>query len=101
MEEVSDKDMPAKMSTDTFEYHMGLNLILKKLLYALEYNHSEEKVLIIVDSLSNISSVRKLSGVADMGKTQKETTGILFSGGDQTDDVTPTAKGNNMWETWE
>lgn len=39
--------------------------------------------------------------VADMGKTQKESTGILFSGGDQTDDVTPTAKGNNMWETWE
>ena len=71
MEEVSDKDMPAKMSTDTFEYHMGLNLILKKLLYALEYNHSEEKVLIIVDSLSNISSVRKLSGVADMGKTNQ------------------------------
>lgn len=71
IEEVADKDIPVKMSTDTFEYHMGLNLILKKLLYALEYNHSTEKVLIIVDSLSNISSVRAMSGGFDMGRANQ------------------------------
>lgn len=71
IEEVADKDIPAKMSTDTFEYHMGLNLILKKLLYALEYNHSTEKILIIIDSLSNISSVRAMSGGFDMGRSNQ------------------------------
>lgn len=83
IEEVADKDIPSKMSTDTFEYHMGLNLILKKMLYALEYNHSTEKVLIIVDSLSNISSVRAMSGGYDMGKSN-QLLGQLFSSLDTT-----------------
>ena len=72
VEEISDKEVPSKMVTDTYEYHMGLILILKKLLYALEYNHSEEKILIIIDSLSNMKSVRaSLLGGEDMGKTNK------------------------------
>lgn len=83
IEEVSDKEIPAKLSTDTFEYHMGLNLILKKLLYALEYNHSEEKVLIIIDSLSNIMSVRSMTGVSDMGKAN-QLLNQLFSSLDST-----------------
>lgn len=83
IEEVTDKDIPTKMSTDTFEYHMGLNLILKKLLYALEYNHSTEKVLIIIDSLSNISSVRAMTGGFDMGRTN-QLLNQLFSSLDST-----------------
>lgn len=69
IEGISEKELPAKMSTDTYEYHMGLITILKKLIYALEYNHSEEEVLVIVDSLSNIVSARQLSGTADMAYT--------------------------------
>lgn len=83
IEEITDKEIPAKLSTDTFEYHMGLNLILKKLLYALEYNHSEEKVLIIIDSLSNITSVRAMTGTSDMGKTN-QLLNQLFSSLDST-----------------
>lgn len=59
-----------------------------------------QKAPLLGGSPSN-DSIPTVITVADMGKTQKESTGILFSGGDQTDDVTPTAKGNNMWETWE
>lgn len=83
IEEVADKDIPSKMSTDTFEYHMGLNLILKKMLYALEYNHSTEKVLIIVDSLSNISSVRAMAGGFDMARSN-QLLNQLFSSLDST-----------------
>ena len=73
IEEVNDKDVPAgKLETPTYEYHMGLNLILKKILYALEYSKADEKILIIVDSLSNMKSVRAgLLGGQDMGLTNK------------------------------
>ena len=73
IEEVGDKDVPAgKLETPTYIYHMGLNLILKKILYALEYSKADEKTLIIVDSLSNMKSVRAgLLGGQDMGLTNK------------------------------
>jgi RecA/RadA recombinase len=84
IEEVSDKEIPAKLDTPSSIYHMGLILILKKLLYALEYNHSKEKVLIIIDSLSNMKSVRaSLLGGEDMGKTNK-LLNVLFSSLDNT-----------------
>lgn len=84
IEEVSDKEIPAKLDTPSSIYHMGLILILKKLLYALEYNHSKERVLIIIDSLSNMKSVRaSLLGGEDMGKTNK-LLNVLFSSLDNT-----------------
>lgn len=84
IEEVADKEIPAKLDTPSSIYHMGLILILKKLLYALEYNHSTEKTLIIIDSLSNMKSVRaSLLGGEDMGKTNK-LLNVLFSSLDNT-----------------
>ena len=85
IEEVSDKDVPlGKLETITSIYHMGLVLFLKRLLYALEYNHSTEKMLIIVDSLTNMKSVRaSLLGGEDMGKTNK-LLNVLFSSLDNT-----------------
>jgi RecA/RadA recombinase len=85
IEEVSDKDVPfGKLETSTSIYHMGLILLLKKLLYAIEYNHTKEKILIIIDSLSNMKSVRaSLLGGEDMGKTNK-LLNVLFSSLDNT-----------------
>ena len=71
IEEIKDSEIPQKLKTDSYEVHIGLIAFLKKLLYALEYSQSKEKILIIVDSLSNLKSVRKLNGVEDMGKSQK------------------------------
>ena len=69
---------------------MGLILIMKKLLYALEYNHSDEKILIIIDSISNMKSVRaSLLGGEDMGKTNK-LLNQLFSSLDNTLSATNT-----------
>lgn len=86
IEEVPDKEVQGltKLDTPTYTYKMGLILILKKLLYALEANHSKEKVLIIIDSLSNMKSVRaSLLGGEDMGKTNK-LLNVLFSSLDNT-----------------
>ena len=69
IEGVSEKEMPDKLNTDTFEYHRGLISYLKKIIYALEYNNSEEETLIIIDSLSNMCSSRQLSGTSDMAFT--------------------------------
>ena len=71
IEEIKDSEIPQKLKTDTYEVHIGLIAFLKKLLYALEYTKSTEKILIIVDSLSNFKSVRKLNGGEDMGRTNK------------------------------
>ena len=71
IEEIKDSEIPQKLKTDSYEIHIGLIAFLKKLLYALEYSGSKERVLIIVDSLSNLKSVRKLNGTEDMGKSQK------------------------------
>lgn len=71
IKEIKDSEIPAKLKGDNYEVHVGLIAFLKKLLYALEYNHSQERVLIIVDSLSNLKSVRKLNGGEDMGRTNK------------------------------
>lgn len=71
IEEIKDSDIPQKLKTDSYEIHIGLLAFLKKLLYALEYSKSKERFLIIVDSLSNFKSVRKLNGGEDMGRTNK------------------------------
>ena len=72
-EAVPDKDVPdGKLETPTYIYHRGLISFMKKLIYALKYNGSKERILIIVDSISNIKSYRQaIEGVEDMGKTNK------------------------------
>lgn len=57
-EAVSDKEVPAKLDTPTYIYHRGLICFLKRLIYAMEYNNLKERILIIVDSISNIKSFR-------------------------------------------
>lgn len=73
IEGIKDSDFPSngKTETDTYIYHMGLNLAIKKILYALEYNHTEDETLIIIDSLSNLVSSRVLAGGFDMAYTNQ------------------------------
>ena len=75
-EELSDKDMPApgkKLETDDYIYVRGLISFIKDFAYAMKYKGiTNEKVCIIVDSISNIKSKRaNVDGVADMGKTNQ------------------------------
>lgn len=71
-EAVSDKEVPAKLDTPTYIYHRGLICFLKRLIYAMEYNNLKERILIIVDSISNIKSFRAaVDGGQDMGYSSK------------------------------
>lgn len=72
MEAVNDRDVPSKLVTEKYTYVRGLLCYLKKLVYAMKYKGSKEKILIIVDSISNMKPFRtKVDGVQDMGLTGK------------------------------
>lgn len=71
-EAVADKDIPAKLLTEEYEYKRGLIAFLKQIVQKMVYNHSKEKLLFIVDSISNIKSYRTaIENGEDMGKTNK------------------------------
>lgn len=69
IEEVSDKEIPAKLETEKYIYHKGLIYILKKFINQLEYNKIDSRVLILLDSMANIKSVRELGGTCFVGDT--------------------------------
>ncbi len=72
MEAVADKEVPSKLDTPSYTYTRGLICFLKKLVYAMKYSGSKEKILIIIDSISNIKSFRTaVENGEDMGKTNK------------------------------
>ena len=72
IEAVNDRDVPSKLVTSTYTYTRGLLCFLKKLIFGMKYRKSNEKILIIVDSISNMKPFRtKVEGVADMGLTGK------------------------------
>ena len=72
MEAVNDRDVPQKLVTPTYTYVRGLLCYLKRLIYAMKYRGSKEKILIIIDSISNIKPFRTaVEGVSDMGLTGK------------------------------
>lgn len=72
VEVIADSEVPNKLDTPSYTYVRGLNAFLKKLVYAMKYSGSKEKILIIIDSITNIKSVRAvIEGKEDMGKTQK------------------------------
>jgi RecA/RadA recombinase len=71
IEEVADKDMPDKLDTPTYIYKRGAILLIKMILNQLEYSGNKTKVLILLDSISILKSVRAFSGTQDMGATQK------------------------------
>lgn len=71
IEEIKDSEIPAKLETDTYVYHRGLTSLMKNVLRGLEYNKVQQKVLLVVDSLANVKSVRELVNGpnGDMGMT--------------------------------
>lgn len=76
--EVSEKELPAKMETDSAIYKRGLISLIKGILNKLIYNHNEEEILLAIDSLGNVKSVRNLAGGYDMGMVGQNL-GDLFS----------------------
>lgn len=70
IEAVNDRDVPSKLVTSTYTYTRGLLCFLKKLIFGMKYRKSNEKILIIVDSISNMKPFRtKVEGVCFTGNT--------------------------------
>lgn len=110
IEEVSDKDMPQKLETTQYLYVEGVIFLVKKLLNAFAYTPSlkNKKILIILDSIANLQSVRELIGGYDMGKKAQEV-GAFFRTFDNTLEQTNVAfiytnklytNFNNPYDPW-
>ena len=67
-EEISDAELPNKKDTDTYVYREGLTSKMRRLINQVVFNKTTENILIILDSIANMQSVRALSGNYDMGK---------------------------------
>lgn len=74
VEAVAEKDMPAKLETDQYIYTEGVTYLVKKIIDTVTYNPKlkDKKIVVILDSIANLQSVRELTGVSDMGQRAKE-----------------------------
>lgn len=69
IEAVAEKDMPQELETDKYTYVEGVTYLVKKIVDTVTYNPKlkDKKIVVILDSLANLQSVRELAGVSDMG----------------------------------
>lgn len=69
IEEIKDSELPStKLETDKYIYVEGLTSKIRRLIQSIIVNKIEANIMIILDSLANIQSVRALSGTPDVGK---------------------------------
>lgn len=91
-EEVADKDVPDKTETNEYVYVKGATILVKQLMdtFILSDTLKNKKVVIILDSIANIQSVRELNGTKDMGARAQDI-GVFFRTFDNTIEKTKVA----------
>lgn len=62
VEEIGDKDIPKNKDTDKYLYVEGAGYLIRKLANLVQFNKIEKNILIILDSLGNMQSIRGLGG---------------------------------------
>lgn len=72
IEEVPDSKFPVEKNTDEWLYKEGINRALKRLVYTLEMTGKKPNMLIVLDSLGNISTVREKQGIPEVGAKGKD-----------------------------
>lgn len=74
IEEISDDKFPVKKDTPENFFVEGATRMIKRFVNALDFTPrlKESKILIILDSLGNLQSVRELAGGFDMGKRAQD-----------------------------
>lgn len=79
IEEISDGKLPQKKETDQYIYVEGLSSIVRRLVHTFRYNKKlqDKNVVIILDSLGNMQSVRGIEGNHDMGKRGQDLTNFF------------------------
>ena len=71
IEEVNDNKFPKKKEDEKFIYKEGATRIIRRFLNAIEFNKINKNILLVMDSIGNLSSVREFSGTPDMGAKPK------------------------------
>lgn len=67
IEEVADNKFPKKKDDEKYVYEEGITRFLKRFINSIRFNGIKKNILIILDSLGNLQSVREMSGTKDMG----------------------------------
>jgi len=73
IEEIVDKDMPMNLETDKYIYHKGLINIMKKFISQIEHKGVNSNIVILLDSIANVKSVREFAGTCFVGDTLVKT----------------------------
>ena len=79
VEEVADGKLPAKKENENFFFKEGLTSKVRRLINQVTFNKIDKNILIILDSLANLQSVRALDGTPDMGKRGIDITNFFRS----------------------
>lgn len=77
VEEIGDKDIPKTKDTDKYLYVEGAGYLIRKLANLIQFNKMDKNILIILDSLGNMQSIRGLGGGFDMGKRGQDMTNFF------------------------
>jgi len=79
IEEVADDKFPVNRDTPENLYIEGATRMIKRFIHALDFTPKlkEAKILMILDSLGNLASVRELSGGFDMGARAQDIGGFF------------------------
>jgi hypothetical protein len=73
IKEVVDEKFPKeKKETEEFIYYEGVTRQVKKLINKIEMGGIQANILIVLDSIANVQSVRERSGTPSMGKNQQD-----------------------------
>jgi len=70
IEEVDDLDIPKKLVTDEYVYTEGATRLIRRFIQSIEMNKINANILIVLDSLGNLQTVKEFAGgnMNDMGK---------------------------------
>jgi len=71
IEAVNDNKFPKKKEDEKFIYKEGATRLVRRFLNLIEFNKINKNILMILDSIGNLSSVREFSGTPDMGAKPK------------------------------
>ena len=73
VEEISDSDVPKKLETEDYIYKEGATRQIRRLIQTVEMKGMKANILIVLDSLGNLQSVKEYAGEgnADMGRKQQ------------------------------
>jgi hypothetical protein len=72
IKEVADGKFPKSKETKDYVYVEGVTRMMKKIVNTIRFNGVKKNIVIFLDTLANLQSVRELSGTVDMGKKPQE-----------------------------